>query len=95
MSCRIMEVTAPLRQFAYKLGKDYMPGDYLFAPHEEDLTSDDDSVRVTTKPHEGDEVLVPKSRLLATNFVAEEQPPLRPLMPAARPVMAKFTALAL
>jgi len=90
-----MEVTFPLRQFAYGLGNDYMPGDYLFAPHEEDLTSNRLTIRVTTKPHEGEEIEVPKGNVRATNFVAEEQPPLRPLMPAARPVMAKFTALAL
>ncbi len=89
-----MEVTFPLRQFAYGLGNDYMPGDYLFAPHEEDLTSDEPNVRVTTKPHEGEEIEVPKGKVRATNFVAEEQPPLRPLMPAARPTMAKLGALA-
>ncbi len=94
MSCRIMEVTFPLRQFAHGLGNDYMPGDYLFAPYEEDLTSDRLTIRVTTKPHEGEEVEVPKGNVRATNFVAEEQPPLWPFKPVARPTMAAHGALA-
>lgn len=82
-------MTQSLRQFAYGLGHDYMPGEILFAPYEEDITdSRRETVRVTTKPHNGNEIEVPKNRVAATNFAVEEQPLLHQLMPVARPTMA-------
>lgn len=79
-----MIVTQPLRQFAYGLGGDIMPGDYLFAPHESDITDiDRPTIRVTAGPHTGTEVEVPRERIRPTDFIAMESPIL-PVLGGAR-----------
>ncbi len=78
-SCRIVRVTQSLRQFDFGLGKDYMPGDLLFAPYEEDLLEEREKIRVTTQPHSGDSKEVPRSRVERTDFVVLDQPIMKPL----------------
>lgn len=86
MSCRIVEVIRPLRQFAYHLGSDYMPGDILFAPAEKNPEDGDaERIFVTTKPHGGGNAYVPVSCIKLTDYVAE----LQPAMPVLTPARAK------
>ncbi len=77
-----MEVCQILRQFNFKLGKDYFPGDVLFSPFEIDLFGDRETVRVTTKPYSIEVREIPRECVVATEFVVETHP----LMPLMRPV---------
>lgn len=88
MSCRIMQVTQNLRQFSFGLGRDFFPGDLLFAPNEEDLLEGRETVRVTTEPHNGEVKEVPRSCVVPTEFVVEERRLLRPMQSARTKVGA-------
>lgn len=95
MSCRIMQVTQNLRQFNYGLGRDFFPGDLLFAPHESDIADHSRStIRVTTTPHNGVEVEIPRERIAPTNFVAMESPILPPLGSARDRIRQPVAAVA-
>ena len=78
-SCRIVRVTQSLRQFDFGLGRDYMPGDLLFAPYEDDFLEEREKIRVTTQPHSGDSKQVPRRRVEITDFVVLDQPIMKPL----------------
>ena len=78
-SCRIVRVTQSLRQFDFRLGRDYMPGDLLFAPYEEDLLEGREKIRVTTQPHSGNSREILRNRVEITDFVVVDQPLLKPL----------------